>query len=502
MKEYRLDRVEIGLLNPGASRILRFRADGTVESIDPATDRSSPDLFLAGELTTALLPVLLTEEVERGNSSWREAFPPGIAGSSDRLALFSRFQEALERPGALMYVHERNPDRYLRGAQIAGGYDPDRIFLLSLYHSVSGLRPSREASDQSEIRFKLANVPFSHASFSADGLQLLTEYLASIRGRSAPDILRDSLADLRMTDSRILDGKVSVAAPGKAPGLTLVPGEIARAQTAHPAVFGLATSGRDLLRLVRHLALLAGRDSRRTADSGIWGRFVRSPGLGGFSGPFHVGRNCEQLYYEGSGHAGEFRSHILFAADGTGFAILSQGNGEITSLVRAASASVLRHCDIQRKSRTENSQRQSSQTRSDADGEKASGFFRPDDGGPGGLAFLDDVQVEVGPMGGLRMRPLAHPNAILDLAPLDASGLYRIEGNTPMHGWRLRFLSASDAAGDGPVRITGFESDGMSYRRVLLVDSLWGRAALAVLLAMGVLVAGVRWGLHRRRAVG
>lgn len=491
MRGHSVGLLEVGMVRRDVPVLLRFSPDGVTELTDRATADETVPLFLVGPLSSALLAIPLSDELDRSVVSWREAFPSGSPGSVDRLALFGRFQEAMERPGDLGYVHQKSPLRYMRASQALAGLDPDRAFLLALYHSVAGLPGGREASEMGVVAVRPAYVPFAHARFSADGLQLLSEYLAGVRTSSIAGLQRDVLADVRMTQSRLLED------PAGVPGIAILPDDVLRALKTHPGVFGLATNGRDLLRLARRLSHLAVRDSHRERENGIWGAFVRSPGLGGFSGPFHVSQPCNRWIYEASGGAGDDHSLMMFSREGAALVVVSRGEdvaGQIADFVRPALAG----CRLSAEGPGRDGAA-SSHGGSVSWMESVVGVYRPDDPAVGGLAFLGDVRVEAGAKGALRMRRMMAPWEELDLVSVNEAGLFALQGVHPMEGWRVRFLHGKDPvlAGAEAGEVTGLVTDGMTYRRVAVVDSAWGRCALGVVALVVVFTS--LWRQTRRR---
>lgn len=119
------------------------------------------------------------------------------------------------------------------------------------------------------------------------------------------------------------------------------------------------------------------------------------------------------------------------------------------------------------------------------------GFYRPVQALPIGeqlLAFLNDTRVAITARHGLELSGVFRQDAAVRLIPI-GTDLFFAHGNAPMHGWRVQVERKEG-------KVVGLLSDGMRYRRVPLLFSIWsvmiGLGLLIVLPTLGAIIFLVR----------
>ncbi len=478
--------LQITVFRPGRQLSLAFGETGE----GPVTEKTQ---FFVGELTTALIPLLLEEELRKQTVSIRE----GLSSDDPRLLLYARFQEAMHRPGYLTQVPSYAGGRPIRKEGIFAGLNPDRTFLLSLYHSVSGLPPSRagiaaQPVDPALLAKSLAadEKPYSRMAFSSEGIQLLLDYLASVRGQTVEEMLKETLQSLRMKGSNLASGKPEdylQGLPQASQGYTTAerPVAVRYPYIVYPGIYGLVTNASDTSLLLKELSRRSARAAEeRRLDLPFGSYFTFDASLGGLSGPFHVRKLCEDTtVYEQSSRFPGFASLILFSGDGRGLVLLA--NADDMALLHRLSERILldlfTECSPPEQDRLQMQGQWNTTLLSWFDGDakslaeylrKIEGTYRPQGILPRKrehFAFMSDVRLRLNSENRLELGGFYDREIPIYLVPEKEPFVFRATGRAAMAGWKVRFIEDKDG------HIVGFYTDAVAYQRVIWGDSIWGR---------------------------
>lgn len=485
--------LQVVVFRPGRELALSFGTTGE-------TDVTDDTLFFTGELSTALLPLLLEEEMRKETLSIRE----GFTSKNQALLIYARFQEAIHRPGNLMQMPVDARRGPLRGKEIFEGLNVDRVFLLNLYHSVSGLPPSRSgiassAIDPAILSKSLAadETPYSRIAFSSEGMQLLLDYLASVRRQTIEEMLSQTMRDLGMKHSLIASGapesyerlleKVSDGYTSEER-----PVKIRHPYIVYPGVYGMVSNARDVAVLLKELAKRAARAREEGREDLPFGSyFMYDSSLGGVSGPFHARRLCSAegealVVYELFSRFPGFASFVLFSPDGRGMALLA--NADDMALLHRLSERILldlfTECSPPENDRLLVNGKWNATLLSWFGGDtakleaflhKIEGTYRPEGILPRkreGFAFMGDVRVRLNSEHRLEIAGFYDREIPIFLVPDTEPSVFMATGRAAMSGWKVKFIEQEDGEG---MNIVGFYTDQVAYQRVMWGDSIWGR---------------------------
>ncbi|PKL31826.1 MAG: hypothetical protein CVV45_14960 [Spirochaetae bacterium HGW-Spirochaetae-10] len=485
--------LQIVVFRPGRELALSFGTTGE-------TDVTDDTLFFTGELSTALLPLLLEEEMRKETLSIRE----GFTSHDQALLIYARFQESIHRPGNLMQMPVDTRRGPLRGKEIFEGLNVDRAFLLNLYHSVSGLPPSRSgiassAIDPAILSKSLAadETPYSRIAFSSEGMQLLLDYLASVRGQTIEEMLSQTMRNQGMKRSLIVSGSpesYEKLLEKASDGYTSEerPVKIRHPHIVYPGIYGMVSNARDVATLLKELAGRAATTSEEGSEDLPFGSyFTYDPSLGGVSGPFHARRLCSAkdealVVYEQSSRFPGFASYVLFSPDGRGMALLA--NADDMALLHRLSERILLDLFTEC-SPPENDRLQANgewnatllswfggdATRLEAYLHKIEGTYRPEGILPRkreNFAFMGDVRVRLNSEHRLEIAGFYDREIPIFLVPDTEPFVFKATGRAAMSGWKVKFIEQKEGEG---MNIVGFYTDQVAYQRVMWGDSIWGR---------------------------
>lgn len=493
LKARHVPGLQIAVFRPGRELVQSYGSTGKGDVEDQT-------LFFTGELTLALLPLLLEDELLKETISIRE----GFAAHDRAIAVYARFQESIHRPGNLYQIPFHSKRGPLQGKAIFEGITTDRIFLLNLYHSVSGLSPSRSGIAAKPIDPAILSVipvadetPYSRIAFSSEGIQMILEYLSSVRRQSIEEMLLQTMRDSGMKHSLIVSGSPESyerLLTNVSGGYTSEerPVQVKHPYILYPGIYGMVSNARDAAALLKRLAAQA-KEEREDLPLGSY--FTYDPSLGGISGPFHVRRLCSSdgrlkdkppVVFELASRFPGFASYVLFSPDGRGVVLLA--NADDMTLLHRLSERILidlfTECPLPETDVLMKDGRWNAAMLSWFEGDaarlesylrKIEGTYRPEGILPRkqeNFAFMGDVRVRWNREHRLEISGFYDREVPIYLVPENEPFLFRAAGRAAMAGWKVRFIEQNEGE---KTSIVGFYTDLAAYQRVMWGDSIWGR---------------------------